>query len=757
MRNKRLITGLGLIAVCSILFTVSSSLMWFDNKTTITPDEVTGSSDGAYYASGSGTKDDPYIINQPRHLYNLAWLQYLGAYNKDTGTDGIDEVYFKVEGTTNSAGDSVLDMDGWVLPPIGTEENPFVGNFNGNNTIIKNLTVSNTFSDYEDNHPYYNANNEVMSESTFTQPKIIGFFGVIGALDSQTYEYSNNIAVKDAAYTDANLVYDTYVDNITIENNTENQELLAGLLAGYVNAPIIQSGVGYGEFDFASGTTNLSSSNTPSGATINGVSNYSLIGAYNPKSFDYTGLPTTDSGSDDEGNDWGGSINIYEFSKRWTYILNKNQTYSSIMISGSNADMGLKGIKFTYKTNKVLYEMVDNSITLYNSSYFPINVDTDKEFENEIRSTFTNNSKTITYAITDYFSDSKNTKEAVIETNSGYLTTTSSENQTYHYIWKNQKVGASLGFTKSGSSYTSSSFNEDNLVMLNIDSSGNLSRIVDGNNTTNNTNLNSTYSNTIDASSLTQYSKVKTHIKEFLSNDNNYIYSLAWNSSSTPSTIDGTFKLNGNTYSKVYAPGVDFYVSKKGYITAVFCSNANGTGNKLFSLYKVTRSSDGTPSIEQVKNVIPTSTSTFASASALLYIQIPVESGEYFIGPDVDSSASTSAGFMYLDIGANAGDSGSGDTPSTTSPTEIDFVYYDSTTKKLVKITSEKDSDGNYIYKNSEVVFQIGSSGSTLSGTYSFNRTTSLAVLYYQASEVITVIGTGTATSSGKDGVKKNS
>ena len=736
MKRRYILANVGILAGCALIFATSATLMWFSNNISIVPTQIEASSEAAYYASGKGTKDDPYVINKARHLYNLAWLQYLGTYNKDEDKDGeVDVTYFSIEGTEDSNGNSVLDMSSWVLPPIGTEDNPFVGIINGNNTIIKNLTVSNTFSDYGTKHPYYDASGNELNENTFTKPSIIGFFGVIGGIDDQTYAYSS---IKNVE-----LVENLYLDNITIQNvndsSTGDIKVLAGLLAGYVNAPIKNSGVGYGEFNFASGTTNLGS--TVGASTISKVSEYSLIGAYNPSKFIWEGK----AGSDEEGNDRGGSINIYEFSKRWTYMLNKNQTLDSFTITGSNETMGLKGIKFTYKTNKVLYEMADNSISLYNSSYFPINVDTDVEFKNEKRLTFTNDkNKTITYAITDYFSDSTKTSEAIKESNSGYLTTTSSENQTYHYIWKNQKVGASLGFTNNNGYYsTSGSYNEDNLVMLNIDSSGNLSRIVDGNNTTNNTNLNSAYSNTIDASSLTQYSKVKAHIKEFLSNDNNYIYSLAWNvfTSTGPSTIDGTFKLNGKTYSKVYAPGVDFYVSQKGYITVVFCSNANGSGNKLFSLYKVTRSDDGTPSIEQVKDVIPTSTSTFASASALLYMQIPVESGEYFIGPDVDSSASTSAGFMYLDIGANAGDSGGDSGDEKTS--EIDFVYYDN--KKLKKITDTG-------YTNSKVLFDLGGSAS---GLIAFKRTydgnNNLTVYYYPLTSTsisITIVGSGSTTGS---------
>ncbi len=791
MREKRFVIGLGIIAVCSMLFAVSSSFMWFDSRTIINlgSSEVTGSSDAAYYASGQGTKVEPYIINQPRHLYNLAWLQYLGTYNKDTNDDGsIDEVYFKVEGTTNSAGDSVLDMDGWVLPPIGTEENPFVGNFNGNNTIIKNLTVSNTFSDYEDNHPYYNADNEVMSESKFTQPKIIGFFGVIGALDSKTYEYTSNIAVEGAAYTDANLVYDTYVDNITIENNTENQELLAGLLAGYVNAPIIQSGVGYGEFDFADGTTNLSSTNTPTGATINGVSNYSLIGAYNPKSFDYTGLPTTDGGSSDgQGNDFGGSIDMLTFARRISYIKNSAPSSNNYHATfGTTTNGGYSWLSTSTYTD------------LNNGSYLPVNIDMNStEMVNVAGKDDTSNS---------YYSS--NTEEPILKSNSGYITGGLARTRV-QFCNKDSQGIRNVVKRVSGTSTGSENldlFSDDDGKVISKDKlktnigfltyyNGNVCAICDDDDKdfvqSNNfvykvRSTDVTSKNYVDSSTFKKYSSVKTNFlsmiydstNAFQSNDGSKAYGVylagvrfqQW-------TADTTFNANvewlgENKTVKFHNNGVQFELKKDGYLTAIV-SKYDTSGNfSFYNLYSldnledanltkintIHKDSNGNITYNEsndntkVFDFAPiTTTDTGLYSGQLYYFEIPIKKGIYFLS---SYGSSYSSGYypylLYLDIGANAGDSGSegGDEPSETSPTEIDFVYYDSN-KKLVKITS----DGNYV--NSKVVFQIDSSAS---GIYAFNRTTSSAVLYYQASEVITVIGTGTATAkNNKEDVPENS
>ena len=79
MKRRYILANVGILAGCALIFATSATLMWFSNNISIVPTQIIASSDGAYYASGNGTKDDPYVINNARHLYNLAWLQYLGT------------------------------------------------------------------------------------------------------------------------------------------------------------------------------------------------------------------------------------------------------------------------------------------------------------------------------------------------------------------------------------------------------------------------------------------------------------------------------------------------------------------------------------------------------------------------------------------------------------------------------------------------------------------------------------------------------
>ncbi len=681
MKRKGLVTGLGLIACCSILFSVSASLMWFDNRTRIAPNQIVGSSNGAYYASGDGSKDDPFVINQPRHLYNLAWLQYLGTYNQEE--DGtVKEVYFRVEGnTTNEGGDSILDMDGWTLPPIGTEENPFVGNFNGNDTIIKNLTVSNTFSDYGDAHPYYNADGNEMTEDNFVQPKIIGFFGVVGALDIKTYEYTTNIAIEGASYTEANLVYDTYVDNITIQNKTSNQELLAGLLAGYVNAPIKQCGVGYGEFSFASGTKNLSTTNTPSGATIKGVSNYSLIGAYNPDKFTYSGLPTT-SGGDSQGEDYGTSIDIYSLYNKLSVVLNTSS----------------------------------NPLTIPNNYAIPIKFDSNAQISSGSGTTTVTSSgtsitanKASTIGVDSnatnigYYSGALNvSKEGYSSKDFSNITTATNSPISYSSLTDKEKEKIQNYLAKA----TSTGKNSDNAIILN--------------GTSNFNGMNQTKAKAFPISSSA--------------------YTVVENAKIGSKTTNAFIPTNGLWVAPTKPGRFEFIASGTGIQTCVLIIRLIRSEKENYSVgFK------NTSYLVQFNNDWSGGMVGFAIAQkkvvyyGLEITQDDIDAGyEYFITNDADVTGSIFGypTIFYLDIGTDGGDSG-GDATKT-SPTEIDFVYYGSD-KKLVKITS----DGTYV--NSEVVFQIDSDASgSIAFKRNYTDGTSIVYYYIPTASSINITAIGT-------------
>lgn len=336
----------GLTIISAGMSAVAFSFSWFHNNNYLKKD-FTGNTAGAYYASGTGTESDPFIIKRPTHLYNLAWLQYLGEYNKvDSTTEKIETTYFKLSDDIDDI--KGLDMGGWVLPPIGTEDNPFVCNFNGNNKIIRNLTISNNFSDFSTRHP--------QSVKTFDGGEIIGFFGVVGQLSTEL-KYTSS----------TNKVTNLYLDQITVKNGST--KTLAGLLAGYVNGEMTNCGVYRGKFDFISGTSKIEDIGT---TTFSNVSDYSLIGSYNSTNYSWEDQP----GSGD-GNAYGTSTNIKSLYEDLEEI---SSTYTSV---NSNGTLNIpKNHAFPFRrenntivsgsgtTNVKLYSTASSTSSVTNSSTF---------------------------------------------------------------------------------------------------------------------------------------------------------------------------------------------------------------------------------------------------------------------------------------------------------------------------------------------------------------------------------------------------
>ncbi len=220
--------------------TTAFSFSWFSNRNNVTRN-IEGKTAGAYFARGRGTKDDPFVINRPIHLYNLAWLQDVGYFDSK-------KTYFIIE--------KDLDMAGWTLPPIGNEVHPFIGELDGFDTVhgtnksavkISNLTISNKFSDFQ-RHP--------SSITSISGCNAMGFFGTFG---EEKKDYAE----------DAPVAKNFYLDKVTVKS--EEQENLIGSLAGYVNGKI--SGIG-----ISNSTIRLPSNNHSFKDYTSNLSDYTSIG-----------------------------------------------------------------------------------------------------------------------------------------------------------------------------------------------------------------------------------------------------------------------------------------------------------------------------------------------------------------------------------------------------------------------------------------------------------------------------------------------
>ena len=78
-------------------------------------------------------------------------------------------------------------MAGRAIPPIGTEEYPFIGEFNGNGHKVTNLTISNKKGTgdlvFSPTNANFSSGNMLcrVNDSTKTQEiEIVGMFGVTG-------------------------------------------------------------------------------------------------------------------------------------------------------------------------------------------------------------------------------------------------------------------------------------------------------------------------------------------------------------------------------------------------------------------------------------------------------------------------------------------------------------------------------------------------------------------------------------------------
>ena len=317
-RKARIAITSGLLAF-SLVAAAASTIAWFGTKLAIDINEdVIGESNGAYFASGSGKSGDPFIINSPVHLYNLAWLQYLGYFNNNTLGAESGPTYFAIDEDLEGP----LDMTGWILPPIGTTLNPFVGVFNGNGKTIANLTTINSsnITDYP-KKPY-----PVRQAGVVSNVNVLGLFGVVG-----TCELTNTgvTPIYPAAGYAANAISNLYIDNEHVQNYQSST--LAGIAAGYVNAPLTGVGV------LSSNSTtpsNIDLSGTQSAPTVFGgktnISDFTSIGfcedeyktkaldefveIYDPSFSQNTSGFVAEQAGDVGG--WGGSIGMDEIYAR---------------------------------------------------------------------------------------------------------------------------------------------------------------------------------------------------------------------------------------------------------------------------------------------------------------------------------------------------------------------------------------------------------------------------------------------------------
>lgn len=629
--------------------TAAFSFAWFSNRNNISND-FKGQTAGAYFARGKDTKDDPYVINRPIHFYNLAWLQYVGFFKNK-------EPYFIIE--------KDLDMSGWVLPPIGTTQHPFVGHLDGQKSVIKNLKTTNDSNALlATRHPSI--------VTSITDLDVSGAFGVIGEKGTDYKDDANTPSVSNI-----------YFDKLEVDS--VSQKALVGLAAGYVNGNLSQVGVA------GNSTLNISQNSTPYDTTLtSNLSDYTSIGyceeKYRNKSYEQniqlsssTPVKSTTGGSgtgtgDEEG--WGGSISMQSLTRRINYMASvssytyKNQwatyqsdTYHLNVGSGSSLE--------PYWKNPVK-KPSDTTINYLNDgTYLPLNINEDTAFAGDEIPGTENSSWHTTNFYKENSNNGKGETDIILPNNTGYLVGGNDSNNSYGYIrTKMMQTSSALQNSINSGVYKFYSVNSLN------DGASSIQEITD--------------QNASETFKYSKFSKVKSEFLKLMTNSE-YVHGFHFmNKINTENPSKGKYNAKiSNTEFKDYEMikgGLNFTVAQSGVITSLSGSYyPNGRESQgIFDIFEVNR--DSSHNITNVKKIYKiykknnelvytydesetkqdatlcfdfTKCDSGLTAYRAYYFEFPVKAGDYVIGKKTGSApheADNNAYLMYLDIGANSGD-----------------------------------------------------------------------------------------------------
>ena len=764
-------------------FSIAFSFAWFAISESFFPD-VSGDSVTGYFKDGDGSPDDPYIIETPTHVYNLAWLQYIGLLNQETtdseGNPIITQYYFKISDEID-----VIDMDGVVIPPIGTKDKPFVGHFDGNGKCISNLTVSNYLADGENE---FGIEKRPLSVTTIEEDvSIVGFFGVVGALDEETKKKLADDSEIENIKEKVNAVYDLFLDNLTVR--TETDRSLIGLLAGYVNGSVTNVGIGESSIDIGENTTPLTADDVFNMQLT--ISAYSLIGKYDNLNVVWEDKPTGGSGGGSDvggsGAGWGGSIDMQQLRERVMYIVGACGL-TNYAISNK---YGYYGFFDSYQKNIIEGTLVSsNSGTHFlEGTALPLSVDEDVLYLGGVTTGVSANDGTLV-TLPYYLANTATNKEPVSSKNSGYLIGGGKRTWTSKTQFVEFKVEYVAGGSLSGKNYTvgiaksigtelskTKTFPETGIHLLTNDINGNTYVITDDYNTSATTWFSQNYASgkfaRYDSSTL-NFSKYLAVRNDFVSQNASklYLQGLQFNPKIDYSNIanakinlDG-ISIYGTTYDDydMIKGAINFSLYDSGIVTtiaaamSVYPTSINQTGvasHSLFRIFKVNRTGKTIDSIEMINtihktvidgevvylyNVDPANVqddyelvfdfdkmSVLTETGAAYYFEIPLNKGDYAIGNITADSSKKGAHLLYLDIGANgaASDSGGDDGPTVVPAHKMTAVTFVDSAAIANKTTE------NY----SVVTFEVNiNEGVTAHGglSMSFNRTSPTQLIYSQ-------------------------
>ncbi len=705
---RKIIISMLLVVLLFIAF-LTSAFGWLSTYAPL-PADIDASITTGYFESGDGTEENPYILSNNRHVYNLAWLQYTGYLNNVTNEDGtINQAYFKVKND--------IDMKDMVIPPIGTKQYPFVGNFNGNGKAIYNFEVANHLGQGAITERPLSIVN--MGEDA----SIVGFFGVVGDYDGSL----GNLIIDDKGREEqVNAVYNLYLYDFIVR--TVTAESLIGLLAGYVNGAVENVGIGTSTIQIGGQVAPLSV--FPILTNARAISLLSLIGLYDSANVKWDKVPSGSGiGGTSEGGDsgFGGSMNMYDLIRRLTYMYTEN-----IVKPLNNTSLTARyPVSFYISRNTATYanqDRIDYTSTtaktahLLEGTVLPLNTSKTTMFADE--NSYTETGLSIDYLTTAYYADTNHTKEIISEKgNTGYIIGggNSSGNSMIRMRINKLASGTYPGLRYSIGTATDANaiFDVTKLHCLTTQYDTTSSTwktyvITDGTNDGASTTVGSTYSKkSYTELGLSQYTTVRDGFADSMTNTDGtgkgMLYGLRFfKGQNLSESIQTTTVQNAEIASIIYPNyemingAINFHLESAGAITTLAGTYAEQTGSHdLFSLYKVERDDNGeiihdtskTFEIQKIwaKYSGTTITSikynqegsiadgytcvydktdmamkTLSQINAAYYFELPVVAGDYAL---TSKDGEKGAYLMYLDIGAN------GNIVSGTTPGESDYEY----------------------------------------------------------------------------------
>ena len=351
MKRKLIIGFSSCLVFMSIVSGILASVAWFAARNKVDL-EVTGSFVEAYFHHGTGTADDPFIITRPIHYYHLVefyqrqtelpspdvdfgkdYLYFQVGYDLD-GNSNTLEVYdyddqgiLKTDSNGNPLTCKTLNMAYYsgdnALMPIGTNEVPFIGVFDGKadkEIVISNLNI------------HCAERVKVGSNMVDRAASDIGVFGYVSDDDENGGQTIIKNTKIDGLTIDLSNINSTVASSATDIDHLATHETgkpYVGYIAGHIHT--------YTNYD-ASGNTPTNASPLydvyVDNATIKGgantMCNYGYIGLVDTGDIDNTAtisgmvatLAAGAGGGTGQGDNWGGSINIKALNLRFYNMLN---------------------------------------------------------------------------------------------------------------------------------------------------------------------------------------------------------------------------------------------------------------------------------------------------------------------------------------------------------------------------------------------------------------------------------------------------